>query len=414
MAIPHWAVLTKHYMKNLIPLMALWAFVACKPSVTSEAEEPHQHNEEAISDHHDQVHLLQRQMEVMDIQLGQFQQLDLRHTIKSNGRLELPPQKRAEVTALLGGRVKSIEVFPGRFVKEGQLLALLEQPEFIDLQQMYLSARSQVNFLQSDYERKVQLAKDSLSSTKLLEQAKSAYESARAEKEGAAAKLMMLGVSPNELEAKGIQPHLAIKAPISGYIRRINISIGTYVQAQQSMFELVDNDHIHIDLMVYEKDMGKVAIGQEVVFSITGKPDSVFHGKIFAIGKAFEEGPRAMQVHAEIDNLKGGLLPGMYVDARIVTEKHQVNALPEDAIVTNGGLSYIFVEEHPHEDDAHSHDSNESVFHMVEVATGAHDMGFVEVVPTDALNPDDLIVTKGAYYLLAEYLKSQGGAEHHH
>lgn len=403
-------------MKKIFPLMVLWAVMACTPSVSPEKEEEtadHQH--EATTDHHDEVHLLKRQMEVMDIQLGHFQQLDLRHTIKSNGRLELPPQKRAEVTALLGGRVRSIEVFPGRFVREGQTLALLEQPAFIDLQQTYLSARSQVAFLQSDYERKAQLAKDSLSSTKLLEQAKSAYESARAEKEGAAAKLTMLGVAPKELEAKGILPYLEIKAPISGYIRRINISIGTYVQSQQSMFELVDNDHIHIDLMVYEKDMGKVAIGQEVVFSITGKPDSVFYGKIFAVGKAFEEGPRAMQVHAEIDNLKGGLLPGMYVDARIVTEKHQVNALPEDAIVTNGGLSYIFVQEHFHaEEHGHSHDGDESVFHMVEVATGAHDMGFVEVVPTDALDPEDLIVTKGAYYLLAEYLKSQGGAEHHH
>lgn len=422
MAVPARAVLKRLEMRSttLIIIALSILFWACESPTQGQAHDEHAHEEsDHAGDHHDEVHLLKRQMDVMDIQLGHFQQLDLRNTVKSNGRLELPPQNRAEVTALIGGRVKSIEVFPGRFVAKGQVLAILEQPEFIDLQRNYLTSYSQFELYKSDLERQLKLAEDSLNSPKVYQTVKASFEKAKAEMEGAKAKLQMLGLSIDELHSRGIQKHLKVLAPIEGFIRNININMGSFVNSQESMFEIVDNEHIHIDLMVYEKDIAKVATGQEVVFSLSSQADSVFHGRIFALGKAFEEGPRAMQVHAEIDNIHGGLLPGMYVDARIVTENKKVNALPEEAIVSQGGLEYIFVQEEGHHHDGGEHheregERDEKVFHMVEVSTGARDMGFVEVVPADPVGADEHIIVEGAYYLLAEFLKSQGGVEHHH
>lgn len=402
-------------MRSLLILLPLIATLACQSGDPHAEMDEHDHeHEHAIQDHHDEVHLLQRQMDVMDIQIGHFQELDLSRTVKSNGRLELPPQKQAQVTALIGGRVKSIEVFPGRFVKDGQVLAVMEQPEFIDLQEQFLSAQSRFHFLESELERKEQLAADSLSSKRMVQEVQAEYLAVRARMQAAEAKLALLGLDVAELMEKGIQHDLLIRAPIQGYIRSINVHTGSYVTPEQSMFAIVDNDHIHIDLMVYEKDIDQLSLGQEVMFHLTGKPDSIFRGKIFAVGRAFEEEPRALQVHAEIDNDEGGLLPGMYVDARIITSERRVEALPEDALVSHAGLHYIFILEEEHQGHGETEGDEEYVFHMVEVNTGLHDMGFVEVVTADALAPGDRIVTKGAYYLLAEWLKSQGGAEHHH
>ena len=187
-----------------------------------------------------------------------------------------------------------------------------------------------------------------------------------------------------------------------------------------------DNEHIHIDLQVYEKDIGKIRNGQKVIFSVASNPDLILQARIFAIGKSFEQEPKAMVVHAEIDNKQGNLLPGMYVDARIITNEDNVRALPDDAIVRDGGLNYIFVlkpastmshshadgKEHVHEaEDDHS---NEFVFRKIEVNTGASDIGFTEVVPAYNLPAHVEIVTKGAFYLLAEMKKGQGGGHGHH
>lgn len=370
------------------------------------------HNEE--NDHQDEVHLLPRQMEVMDIQLGHFQMLDLSETIKSNGRLELPPQNRAEVTSLWGGRISHVDVFPGRFVKKGQQLAAMEHPEFINEQENYLQAISSLDYLENEWKRKKALTQESISAQRELERAESEYLSAKAKSEASAAQLRMLGINVEDLMATGIAQEIPIQSPMSGFIRSIDVQTGSYVNPEQRMFEIVDNDHIHIDLKVFEKDVHKVELGQEVVFNLAARTDTVYRGKLFAIGKAFEESPRAMLVHAEIDNFDGSLLPGMYVEARIVTDKKSVQALPKEAVVRDGGLEYIFVlEEHGH-DHSEPADHEEMVFKKVEVSTGARDLGYVEVVPADEIPKNAQIVTKGAFYLLAELNKGDGEHGHHH
>ena len=386
-------------------------------------DEGHAHGEEPGKE---EVHLVQKQMDVMGIELGKFRYLNLSTTVKSNGQLELPPQNKASLSALVGGRVKSINVLEGDYVTKGQALATLEHPDLVDMQEQYMTAKSQLDLLEKDYLRKKGLYADSISSAIAFQQAETAYLSAMARVNGSKAKLQMLDIDHASVEKGDFLAAIPVRSPINGYVRLIEINMGKYVQPEQEMFEIVDNEHIHIGLVVYEKDIHKVQVGQTVIFSLTHNADSVFKGRIFAVGKAFEREQQAMRVHAEIHNRTGNLLPGMYVDARIVTNKENVKALPNDAIVTDGGLNYIFVLKprtthgHGHEAGArHEHGKetghgDEYLFRKIEVSTGATDIGFTEVVPAYNLPGHVQIVTKGAFYLLAEMKKGEGGHGHHH
>lgn len=421
-------IILNHKIMKFIPylfaLLSVMAFQSCSNSSNAPATETesadHGHDHETATNE-DEVHLLQKQMDVMNIHLGQFQHLDLSKTVKSNGKLQLPPQNKASVSALVGGRVASIDVLEGDYVKKGQVLARIEHPSFIEMQEQYMTVKSQLGFAEQDFQRKKDLNRDSISSLKSFQQSESEYNGLKAKFGGLEAKLKLFGVDIESLENGNYTSSVLIRTPINGYVRSTNVNMGMSVAPDQSLFEIVDNDHIHIDLNVYEKDMHKIKKGQKVIFSISNNPDSVFVGSVFALGRAFEEEPKAMVVHAEIDNHVGSLLSGMYVDARIVTSNEKVSALPNDAIVSDGGLNYIFVlnppskSEHSHaEGESHDQHNDEFVFRKIEVNTGAMDIGFTEVVPVYDLPEHVQIVTSGAFYLLAEMKKGEEGSGHHH
>lgn len=408
----------------ILPLMAILSFQSCSNQETNthdhEAETSQDHAAESASES-EEVHLLEKQMEVMDIQLGKFQFLNLSTTVRSNGKLQLPPQNKASVSSLIGGRVKSIDVLEGDHVKKGDVLARIENPDLIEMQEQYLKSKSDLQFLEREFERKKALNRDSISSDKSFQKAESHYNSSKAGVGALRSKLQMLGVEISKLDQGEFSTAIAVRSPINGYVRSTNINMGMSVVQDHNLFDIVDNEHIHIDLNVYERDMQKIRKGQKVVFNISNSPDSVFEGTVFALGRAFEDEPKAMVVHAEIDNHDGSLLSGMYVDARIVTNDEKVRSLPNDAIVSDGGLEYIFVlkpkstEAHDHvADESHDHHNDEFVFRKIEVNTGANDIGFTEVVPVYDLPEHAQIVTNGAFYLLAEMKKGEGGEGHHH
>ena len=416
-------------IKYIAIIFLAFSFFGCSHS-HEEEEDQNQMELTEKEEKMNEVHLLQKQMDVMDIQLGTFQFINLSTTVKSNGQLELPPQNQASLSALMGGRVKSIFVLEGDFVNKGQILAQLEHPDFAELQEQYLSTKIRLVFLVSDYQMKKSLYSDSFNSARYFEASEAEYQSALARFNSLKSKLSLLNVDLDQLDKGIFSDVMSVKSPIKGYVLDIEIKIGMFVKQEQEMFEIVDNEQIHVDLMVYEKDIDQVKVGQKVIFSLAYKPEMIYEGKIFAVGKSFEQQPKAMVVHAEVENKTGILLRGMYVDARIITNENKVMALPEDALVSDGGLDYIFVlveEEHIHEpDEDHNHEGSddhhedetknkeEFVFIKVEVSTGATDIGFTEVVPVDPISSNARIVIKGSYYLMAEIKKGEGGEGHHH
>lgn len=402
--------------------MALFLFVSllgCNNQQSGEASngnhaEEEQHTEESI-----EVELTSRQMEAVGIETGQFSRLPLQNSVKANGILELPPQNKAEVSALVPGSIRTIHVIEGDRVKKGQVLADLEDLNIIDLQQNYVDASERLEYLELDYQRKKRLIDEGVGSQREFQEAASEYHSTRARSAGLKGKLELLGLNPADVLEGDIQTSVPIRSPLEGFVRKVEVNTGSFVTPGQHLFEVVDNHHIHIDLMVYEKDLHKVQEDQIVHFRYTNQPaDKLYEARIFAVGKAFEQEPKAVRVHAELINQQSDLLPGMYVEAWIVTDSTQVLALPEGAVTSDSGSSYIFILEHEEEhtsleqvseSETHEHGSR---FKAVEVMTGITDNGYVEIKLLQDLSGDIEVVTKGAFFILSEMKKGEGG--HHH
>ena len=368
------------------------------------------------------VELTEKQLSLIDFELGDFKQMNIGKNIKCSGELELPPQNKASVSALLGGRVKSIDVIEGSFVKKGQTLAVLEHPDVIEYQEQYLDVANNISLLKSDFERKQALFNDSITSQRVFEQAESNYYSAVAKLNTLKAKLSLIGVSANQVEKGNISSGITIKSPIDGYVRLVEINIGKFVEPASEMFEIVDNEHIHIDLHVYEKDINAIKIGQKVLFSLASNEGVDYEAVVFAIGKAFENETKSVRVHAEIIAKKHNLLPGMYVNALIVTDPKTRRVLPDNSIISEGEHEYIFVqtiqkedareghEEHGHE--GHGHNAVKVGFLKIGVSTGNSELGYTEILATDSIPLNDGIVLKGAFYLHAEMKKGDAGHAH--
>lgn len=402
---------------------------ACTTPPAQEEEAGHheeeQHEENAVS-------LTGDQMAAIGIKTGPLSRRYLGASIKANGRLEVPPQNEAKVSAYQGGNVQRINVIEGDKVQKGQTLAILEHPDLITIQQDYQEALNRLAFLEMEYARKKKLFEEEIGSGKDFQQVESEYKTMQSRAAALKAKLHMLDIDPAAVAEGRIYPAIPVKTPISGYIRAVDVVTGQYVQPQQELFEVVDNSHIHADLMVYERDIPRLREGQKVIFTAAGMPERELSASIYSVGKAFEEDPKAVHVHAEIENGKGDLIPGMYVQGRIITDETQVLALPEEGVVIEGDRSYLFLltdepahagehsDEAPageHSDEgpsggAHDDHAKSQAFRMVEVGTGVKEAGFVEIKPVTKLPDSARVVTEGAYYLLAEMKKGEAGHSH--
>lgn len=378
-------------------------------SVDNSSEDEHEvhgeHGDEGGEETANLVSLSNAQLEVMSIELGAVKEVNLGNALKVNGQLELPPQNKASVSALLGGRVKSVGVIEGDFVKKGQVIARLENPEFIALQQQYLSLKSNLSFLKNDYDRKKSLEADGITSKKALQRAEADYLEGKANLNAIKATLKMLNVNLKSIENGNLSMAIAVISPIKGYVQTVDINIGTYVSPQQQMFDIIDNDFLHLGLNVFEKDINKAKIGQEITFSLTTQTDKIYKAEIFSLGKAFEMDSRSVKVHAKIVGDHTGLLSGMFVDARILLDSKMAAALPNEAFVSEKGLDYVFIQKEKDADDV--------LLERVQVNKGISDLGFSEVVFVKVIPKDAVVVTKGAFYVNAELNKGEF-EEHEH
>ncbi|NBC26956.1 MAG: efflux RND transporter periplasmic adaptor subunit [Bacteroidetes bacterium] len=373
------------------------------------------HSENALS-----VELSERQMAAVGIEIGQFSYLPLKNTVKANGMLELPPQKKADISALVAGQVSEINVIEGDRVQAGQVLATIEDPGIIDMQQNFIEASEQREYLQQDYERKKRLRDEGVGSAREFQESASRYRSNEARISGLRSKLELLGLNPEQVMEGEIRSRVPVRSPLEGFVRVVEVNTGSYITPGDHMFEVVDNSELHIDLMVYERDLHRVKEGQSLYFRYSNQPTSeLYKGEIFAVGKAFEQNPKAVRVHAHLMEKQSNLLPGMYVEAMIVTDEETVLSLPEEAVVSDGGQSYIFMveEEGGHVEMEEASDSGEQEHHgmhlrAVPVVTGTSEEGYVEIRLLEEIAAESQVITKGAFFVLSEMRKGEGGHDH--
>jgi cobalt-zinc-cadmium efflux system membrane fusion protein len=395
--------------KNILKISSIFILllmvVSCGNNTTQKNVENNneEHGEEAEHEGETSniVSLQQKQLEVMNVELGTVTKISLGATLKVNGQLELPPQNKASVSAIIGGRVESVAVIEGDFVKKGQVIARLNNPEFITMQRDYLSAKSSITFLEKDYQRKKELLKDGITSARSYQESEASYLNGKAELNATRATLQLMGINVPALENGNITLTIPVIAPIKGYIQKVEINIGKSIVPELEMFEIVDNEHLHIGLKVFEKDIDKAKVGQKITFALTTRPDKIYEAEIFALGRAFDMETRAVKVHAKIIGTHESLLTGMFVEARIVINSKKVDALPDEAFVHENGLDYIFIQKGAEE--------NTLEFEKIQVNKGISDLGYSEVVFINDLPKDTVIIIKGAYYVSSEMQKSEFG-----
>lgn len=342
------------------------------------------------------VRLTNEQIKAIGIKPGSISYRNLRTSLKVNGKLELPPQNKAQVSILIGGIVKDIPVTEGQFVNKGQILAILENTEFLQFQQDYLESLSSLELLKAELDRQKELRNDNINATKILQQAQNNYNIAISKKNLYTEKLKLFGLNPETLTPDKIKSTFNMTAPITGYIKQINLFIGKFAEPNLPQFEIVDNRFLHIDLTIYEQDVAKVHEGQNLTFSIINDPHHTHTASIFSINKAFEDNTQAVIAHAKINKVEDNLFPGMFIEARIQIDDYKAMALPDAAIVSNGEEHYIYLMQYANS------------FRQIQVHLGTSDMGFTEIIPTEALSDSSKIVINGAYYLMSQLTKGEG------
>jgi len=429
--------------KIFIALLAIATLMSCNSEKKNnhDGEENEEHGTEGV------VILNKNQQEALKLKLGTIQMRNLTTVVKTNGQLEVPPSSSADVTAIIGGNVKTINVFHGDKVSKGQLLVVLEHPDYIALQEEFAEIANKLEFIEKEYARQKELFESNVGAGKDYQQTKSEYNTIKAKYAGLKSRLQLLNLSPDKVKEGTITNTINIYSPINGYVNEVNIKLGTYVDAKDKLFAISDNSEIHADFMVYEKDVHLVKEGQKVHFTVANRPNEEFDATVFAIGKEFESSSRAVHIHAKIKQKVSGLIPGMYISGHLHTDETLTQTLPNDAIVTEGTKSFIFIldsealvanenEEHDeheghnhgaeekseehidkdehaeHENDEVHTDNGELAFRMVEVITGLKDDGYTEIQLIDSLPENTQVVLNAAYYLLSDMGKEE--TEHDH
>lgn len=320
------------------------------------------------------------------IETGNLELKQIGTTIKVNGKIDVPPQNMISVAAPLGGYLKYTNLLPGMHVTKGQLIAKMEDPQYVQLQQDYLLAKSKLQYAELDYKRQRELNSSQASSDKVMQQARTEATNQQILLNSIAEQLKLININPNQLSSGKITKTINIYSSISGYVSKINANVGKYINPAEAMFELINPTDIHLNLKVFENDVRKLHIGQQLWAYNNSNPDKKYSCEIILINKDVSmEG--TTDVHCHFFNYDPSLLPGMYMNAEIQLNSDQHLAVNNDAIVTYEGRQYIFEE------------LGNKKYQMKRVDIGFSENGYTALVNSSLLQ-NQKIVTKGAYALL--------------
>ncbi|MCU0426111.1 MAG: efflux RND transporter periplasmic adaptor subunit [Candidatus Kapabacteria bacterium] len=354
----------------------------------------------------ERVELTGDQYAMAGIEIGGVETKNLSLVVKVNGMLDSPPQNVVSVSPRLGGYVRSTMLLQGLRVRKGQVLAVLEHQDIVMLQQEFLETSSRLEFAEAEFKRQEALQKENINAAKTFQQSATEYKSLLARLSALRQRLLLIGINPDKLTESSMSAAYSLVAPMDGYVTEVNITLGKFVSPNDVVCRIVNTSHIHIELMVFERDAPKLREGQRVRFTLVNDPQERT-AKIYLIGREITQ-ERTVRVHAHLDNENGRLLPNTALQALIELGEQSVSAVPDAAIVNAGGKDYIFVMLADEQQTAHHS------FERVEVRRGAVAGGFTEVLLPEKFNKESKIVVKGAYSLLSAMQAGEGGDEHGH
>ncbi len=355
------------------------------------------------------VELTEAQYQTVGIKLGQFENRTMSELIRVNGSLTVLPGQQVSVSTHYGGILTSASLLAGTPVRQGQTLAVLENPEFIRIQQEYIETHSQRTFQQQEYERQRELSRENVGALKTYQQATAQLGTLNARLGGLRQQLALLGLNPAKLTPESITRTIPVRAPIGGTLTQVNVNRGRYVAANDVLFEIMNTTGLLAELTVFEGDLARLQVGQRVRLSLVGVAGERM-GRIKLINREVGS-DRTVKVYATLNSpASGSLRPGTFLKALIETGAITEPALPETAIVQSGNSSqiYLFVGKEEHEGQIHYQ------FRPVPVRAGASENGYRAVTLPKGVDARAQVVLIGAYDILSASAGGDEGGGHDH
>lgn len=321
-----------------------------------------------------------------EIQTAKLVEKEISATIRLNGKIDVPPQNLISVSVPLGGYLKSTEMLPGKIVRKGQVLAVLEDQQYVRLQQEYLLAKVKLKVVEGEYFRQKELNASKAASDKIVQIAEGEYKNAKINLKALEENLELIGINPFKLEDSKISKRITITSPINGYVSKVNANIGKYLTPSEVLFELVNVADIHLNIAVFEKDLASLAIGQKVITYNNSNPTKKYETEIILIGHSLSA-DKNTEVHCHFKKYDKSLVPGMYMNAEVELKNKSALTISENAIIHYENQDFVFIQ------------INKNNFEMISVKVGVKENGLVEIKNHTDVNNFPIVVN-GAYSLL--------------
>ncbi|MBG6133179.1 cobalt-zinc-cadmium efflux system membrane fusion protein [Aquimarina sp. EL_43] len=389
---------------KLIAIFILLLILGCNNKPTTTSEEKHEEGNENL------IELTDEQMKQTQIEIGKAQKRKIGNELSVNGMIDVPPQSNLSITVPYGGFLKFTDMLPGTRLRKGQLVARVENPDFIEFQRDYLEAVAKNEYLKADYKRQETLNKENVSSTKVFQKAKSDYLINKANIQALESKLKMVGINPSNVNNGRVSSMVNVYSPINGVVREVYVNTGKYFGSEDVLMDITNAEDLHVELKVYEDDIPLIKNEQRIRFRLANEPDKWMEAEVFLIGNNVSD-DRSITIHGHLKEKNQELLPGMFVNAKIEVGAREAYAVPEEAIVRFDGNHYVFAAgEKRNEGETMVTD-----FEMIPITKGTEEEGFVAITLEDKNKDISIIrlVIKDAFTILGKAKNSEEGGHGH-
>lgn len=376
------------YIASIL-LFSLLILVGCNSDKTSESDSSNQ--VPLLEVENEIIYLSKAQFNHTKMEFGSLEEHEFAQKVHTNGIIDVPPSSKAVISAFSGGFIKNSPLLIGDKVKKGQHLLTIENPDFINMQQNYLETSEQLRFLKSEYERYKTMYEENISSQKNFLKAESEYNTAKARANGLKKSLQLLNINPASVLEGNMVSQVSINSPIDGYITHVYVNTGSYVSPADKIMEIINTEHLHLELKVFEKDLLDIKKGQDILFKIPEASSKMFKGDVHLVGTTIDVRNRTAMIHGHIsENDEANFATGMFIEADIVIGTSKQFSLPEDAVVGLEGKEYVLMLD--------SEDGEGYELHVIEVQMEANYNGFTSF--KTQLPKEGKFLTKGGYFLL--------------
>jgi len=370
-------------MRKLFFIITVLVVASCSSNKQPQQQE--------VNEPADRINLTDEQVKNAGIRVGSVEKQTMNAELKVNGVVDVPPQNMVSVSFPLGGYLKSTDLLPGMHVNRGQVIARIEDPALVQIQQDYLVGLAKLKYLEKEYERQKLLNENEVNAAKVFQQTEADFTSQKILVKGMSEKLRLINIDPEKLDENSISRSVAMYSPINGYVSKVNVNIGKYVNPADVLFELINPGDLHAALTVFEKNIPAVRTGQKVMVSFVDDPGVEYECEVLLVTKNVDD-DRSALVHCHFEKQPGHLLPGMFLNARIMVDHADVLSVPEEAVVRYGETEYVFEAEADHG------------FRMLAVTTGMRQNGMVAIQAVNMELEGKSIVVKNAYSILSQLM----------